>query len=180
MVHYRVSTNPPLFDCWYQIMQNDSSYHSGNSDSFMCRQCNANNEKIFNMDLGQSEKVSVGAICLLSCVVRCWCSTCTINNEHSVLKPVLTHLLLLRISWWRHQMETFSALLAICAGNSPVPGEFLAQRPVTRSFDVYFDLRPNKRLSKRWWGWWFEAQSWPLWRHSNDICASESGQHWFR
>ena len=44
-------------------------------------------------------------------------------------------------AWWRHQMETFSALLAICAGNSPVPGEFLAQRPVTRSFDVFFDLR---------------------------------------
>ena len=42
-------------------------------------------------------------------------------------------------SWWRHQMETFSALLAICAGNSPVPGEFPSQRPVTRSFDVFFD-----------------------------------------
>ena len=42
-------------------------------------------------------------------------------------------------------METFSALLAICAGNSPVPGEFPAQRPVTRSFDVFFDLRLNKR-----------------------------------
>ena len=40
-------------------------------------------------------------------------------------------------------METFSALLAICAGNSPVPGEFPTERPVTRSFDVYFDLRPN-------------------------------------
>ena len=38
-------------------------------------------------------------------------------------------------------METFSALLAICAGNSPVPGEFPPQRPVTRSFDVFFDLR---------------------------------------
>ena len=38
-------------------------------------------------------------------------------------------------TWWRHQMETFSALLAICARNSPVPGEFPAQRPVTRSFD---------------------------------------------
>ena len=46
-------------------------------------------------------------------------------------------------------METFSALLAICAGNSPVPGEFPTQRPVTRSFDVFFDLRPNKRLSKQ-------------------------------
>ena len=58
-------------------------------------------------------------------------------------------------SWWRHQMETFSALLAICAGNSPVIGEFHAQRPVTRSFDVFFDLRLNKRLSKQWWSWWF-------------------------
>ena len=45
-------------------------------------------------------------------------------------------------------METFSALLAICDGNSPVPGEFPTQRPVARSFDVFFDLRLNKRLSK--------------------------------
>ena len=46
-------------------------------------------------------------------------------------------------SWWRHQMETFSVLLALCAGNSPVTGEFLVQRPVTRSFDVFFDLCPG-------------------------------------
>ena len=44
-------------------------------------------------------------------------------------------------------METFSALLAICAGNSPVTGDFPAQRPVTRSFDVFVDLHLNKRLS---------------------------------
>ena len=61
-----------------------------------------------------------------------------------------------------------SALLAICAGNSPVPGEFPAQRPVTRSFDVYFDLRPNKRFSKQSWGWWFEALWCPSWRHRNE------------
>ena len=73
------------------------------------------------------------------------------------------------ISWWRHQMETFSALLAICVGNSPVPGEFPTQRPVTRSFDVYFDLRPNKRLSKQSWCWWFETPSRTLWRHRNVI-----------
>ena len=46
-------------------------------------------------------------------------------------------------SWWRHQMEAFSALLALCTGNSRVTGEFTAQRPVTRSFDVFFDLRLN-------------------------------------
>ena len=44
-------------------------------------------------------------------------------------------------SWWRYQMETFSALLAICAGNSPVTGELSAQRTATRSFDVFFYLR---------------------------------------
>ena len=44
------------------------------------------------------------------------------------------------------QMETFSAFLAICAVNSPVPGEFPTQRPVKRSYDVFFDLHPNKRL----------------------------------
>ena len=56
-------------------------------------------------------------------------------------------------AWWRNQMETFSALLAICAGNSPVPGEFPAQRPVTQKFDVLFDLRLV------------------IWRHRNDICT---------
>ena len=49
----------------------------------------------------------------------------------------------------------------------PVPGEFPEQRPVTRSFDVFFDLRPNKRLSKQSWGWWFETLSCSLWRHYN-------------
>ena len=46
-------------------------------------------------------------------------------------------------------METFSALLAICAVNSPVTGELLAQRPVTRSFDVLFDLRINGWVNNR-------------------------------
>ena len=50
----------------------------------------------------------------------------------------------------RHQMDTFSALLAICAGNSPVTGEFPAQRPVTRGFYVFFDLRLNERLKQSW------------------------------
>ena len=71
-------------------------------------------------------------------------------------------------AWWRYQMETFSALLDICAGNSPVPGEFPAQRPVTRSFDVFFDLRLNNRLSKQSWDWWFETPSWSSWRHCNN------------
>ena len=89
------------------------------------------------------------------------------------------------LPWWRHQMETFSALLAICAGNSPVPGEFPAQRPVTRSFAIFFDLRLNKRLSKQSWGWWFETPSRPLWRHRNvypnlakEMCVLTSEHYW--
>ena len=70
-------------------------------------------------------------------------------------------------SWWRHQMETFSALLAICAGNSLVTCEFSRQRPVTRSFDVLFDLRLNKRLNKQSWGWRSETPLRSLWLHCN-------------
>ena len=73
--------------------------------------------------------------------------------------------------WWCHRMKIFSALLAICVGNSSVTGEFPAQRPVTRSFDVFFDLRMNKRLSKPSWGWWFETPSRPLWRHCDAVLA---------
>ena len=78
-------------------------------------------------------------------------------------------------TWWRHQMETFSALLALSAGNSPVLGEFPAQRPVTRTFDVFFDLHPNKWQSKQWWGWRFETPSCPLWRHRNAMCEMVTG-----
>ena len=72
-------------------------------------------------------------------------------------------------TWWRHQMETFSASTAICAGNSPVTGEFPSKRPATRGFDIFFDLHPNKRLSKQSWRWWFEPPSRPLWRRCNDL-----------
>ena len=64
----------------------------------------------------------------------------------SIWRQVLVTICLL--SWWRHQMETFSALLALCVGNSPATGEFPTQRPVTRSFDDFFDLRLNKQLCK--------------------------------
>ena len=80
------------------------------------------------------------------CITRCWSKSTT---------------------WWRHQIDTFSALLALCAGNSPVTVEFPAQRPVTRSFEVSFDLRLNKRLSNQSWGWWFETPSRSFWRNRN-------------
>ena len=55
----------------------------------------------------------------------------------------------------------------------PLCGEFtghrliLAQRPVTRNFDVFYDLCLNKRLSKQSWGWWFETSSRSSCRHCN-------------
>ena len=54
------------------------------------------------------------------------------------------------------------------------PGEFPTQRPVTRSFDVLFDLRLNKRLSKQPWGWWFETPCWSLWHQRNAYSLSDN------
>ena len=75
-------------------------------------------------------------------------------------------------AWWRHQMETFSALLTLCAAIPPVTGGYPSQRPVTRSFDVFFDLRLNKRLSKQSRRRWFETPSRSLWHHCNCIFIS--------
>ena len=63
---------------------------------------------------------------------------------------------------WKH-FPRYGPLIGEYTG----PGEFPAQRPVTRSFEVFFDLRLNKRLGKQSWGWWFEMPSFPLWRHCN-------------
>ena len=87
----------------------------------------------------------------------------TINNM-ACPGPLCRNLL-----WWCHQMETFSALLALCAGNSPCPGAFSSQRPVARGFDDFFDLHLNKPLSKQSRGWWFETPSRSLWPHHNAV-----------
>ena len=70
---------------------------------------------------------------------------------------------------WRHQMETFFALLALCAGNSSVTGQFPSQKQVTQSFDVFFDRRMNKWLSKQSRRRWFETPSRSFRRHCNEI-----------
>ena len=58
---------------------------------------------------------------------------------------------------------------ALCARKSPVTGKFHAQSPVTRNFDVFFDLHLNKWLSKQSPRRWFETPSRPLWRHCNAL-----------
>ena len=97
------------------------------------------------------------------------------HTSYTRISQWINAIYLLAFSWWRHEMETFSALLAISAGNSPATGEFHAQRAVTRSFHVSFDLRPNKRLSIQWWDWWFETPSRKLWRH----CKVSGLLHWY-
>ena len=77
------------------------------------------------------------------------------------------------IPLWRHQMETFSALLSFCAGNPPVTGRFPSQKPVTWSFDVFFDLCLNKRLSKQSKRRWFDTPSRTLWPN----CPSHVSWH---
>ena len=64
------------------------------------------------------------------------------------------------------------ALLALCEGKPPVTGGFPSQRPVTRGFDVFFDLRLNKRSNKQSRRRWFEPPSRPLWRHCNATTES--------
>ena len=73
----------------------------------------------------------------------------------------------INVSWWPHQMETFSALLTLCDGNPLVTGGFPPQRQVTRRFDVFFGMRLNKRLNKQSRRRWFQTPSHSLWRHCN-------------
>ena len=76
--------------------------------------------------------------------------------------------------WRKHIMMTssngtiFRVTGPLC-GEFTGPCEFPAQRPVTQSFDVFFDLRLNIRLSKHTWGWWFETPPWSLWRQCHDM-----------
>ena len=83
-------------------------------------------------------------------------------------------------AWWRHPMETFSAVLTLCEGNPSVTGVLPSQRPVTRGFDVFIDLHLTKRLSKHSTRRWFETPSRSLWRHCNGrtIPASPMKQIW--
>ena len=102
-------------------------------------------------------------ICIEACLLR----SIVLNIYFPKLSFQFLRFIILREKWWRHQIETFSALLPLCAGNSPVTGEIPSQRPVTLSCDVFFDLHLNKVLSKQSRGWWFETPWRSLWRHCN-------------
>ena len=79
--------------------------------------------------------------CVLDDIFEFWQlddTRCQVFNSHDIAKDTMTS-----------SNGNFSALLTLCEGNPPVTGGFPSQRPVPRSFDVFFDLRLNKRLSNR-------------------------------
>ena len=119
-------------------------------------------------------KPNASSLLYISCIYQ------TILTENATCFHVLRlgNLQYRSTPWWRHQMETFSALLDLCAGNSPVTSEFPSQRPVTRSFDVSLICALNKRLSKQSRGWWFETTSRSSWRHCNDISFETTQLKW--
>ena len=113
-------------------------------------------------------QVVMTVLCVATKLESSWCQISR-HSDYMLCCRNVDSARILDLPWWRHQMETFSALLALCAGNSPLTGEFPSQRQVTRSFDVFFDLRLKKRLSKQSLGWWSQTPSHPLWRHSNAV-----------
>ena len=101
-------------------------------------------------------------ICLSADITSIRCASCGKQMFATLLCSGLDHISRIdryltttnNNTWWSHQMETLSALLALCAGNSPITVEFSGQRLVTRSLVFFFfDLCLNKRLSKQSWGW---------------------------
>ena len=103
------------------------------------------------------------------------------NDERYSVRYMTTYLYLLKIWGVQGILNPSLYLLGISltmskllppqneCNKKPIIGEFPSQRPVTRSFGIFFDLRPNKRLSKESWGWWSETPSRPLCRHCNKI-----------
>ena len=88
------------------------------------------------------------------------CSTCWLKE---MSKFVMMDVMIDVIKWKKIRVT------GLMCGNSPVTGEFPSQRPVTRNFNIFFDLRPNKRLSKRSGRRWFETPSCWLWCRCNAI-----------
>ena len=83
-------------------------------------------------------------------------------------------------SWWRHQMEKKKfTLLPFVIGFHRSPVDSPHRGPVTRRFDVFFDLHPNKRLNKQSRRWWFDTPSRSLWRHCNVLKNFTVRKPWY-
>ena len=85
----------------------------------------------------------------------------------SVCSNIQSSIILRMGSWWRHLMEHFPRYWPLVRGIHAVTGEFSSQRPVTRSFDAFFDLHLKRRLNEPSTRRWSETPSRSLWRHYN-------------
>ena len=83
-----------------------------------------------------------------------------------------------KYTWRSRQIKTFSALLALCDGESTGHRWIPSQRPVTWNLDIFFDLRLNKRLSKTSKHRCFDTPSRSLWRHYNVLVGTFPPQWW--
>ena len=97
--------------------------------------------------------IVIGKRTIFPLVTCCWGDTKTQCRLWNNLQCLLSSLciqtrcalnyLLHNFAWW-NAMEALSPSLALCEKSS-VTGEYPSQRPVTWCFDVFFDLRLNKR-----------------------------------
>ena len=143
-----------MVDCWViRWMSHDLSLDKPTLVQIMacCRQATSN----YPNQCWPKCMISHGVLRLLSVYV----AATLLSNEKTPLRSPL-------IMMTSSNGNIFRVTGHFC-GEFTGPGEFPAQRPVTRSFHVFFDLRLNKSLSKESWGWWFETPSHPLWRHRN-------------
>ena len=146
-----ITTNSVITRGFNCILALESSSTNNNNNNIKCESISYHSEPIYNLSW---EMRNFDQIKLFHCdIVQNNISISTANIR--LFTKELSQYNKACLVWCRHQMETFSALLVICAGNSLVTGEFPAQRPVTRSFDAFFDLPLHKRLSKQWRGWWY-------------------------
>ena len=102
-------------------------------------------------------------------LIKGYCVPCVLRVTQSICRTSYSSCRKKRFPRWRHKMEAFYALLSLWEGNSPDTGGFPSQRPVTRCFDVFFDLRLNKQLSKKSERRWFETSPRSLWRDRNTL-----------
>ena len=109
-----------------------------------------------------------------------WDVWCNVGSQYcSWFEPRYATIFLSGPFHFNFTMMSSNVLLTLCEGNPPVTGGFPSQRPATRSFDVFFDLLLNKRLSKQSRRWWFQTPSCSLWRHYNDLSLVKGNRCYF-
>ena len=128
---------------------------------------------VLNMTISISGFSSVGILFSRVYMLILWVIRCRISNyTQSISCNVITYLQ--RIHMMTSSNGNIFRVTGPLCREFTGPGEFPTQRPVTRSFDVFFDLRLNKWLSKQPWSWWFETLSWSLWRQCNELLAAQA------